>query len=129
MYEESFFSYFLFQMKQNGFLVSNKFTDKFRLLHFFSESSFKKVNERPVGRLEILVLPGIFKLIIRNTRVCNRNSTLAPQSILYLHSIFSLDMLDSLSLKMRFDKVAPQVNCNGAISAALGHCFKVNVGD
>lgn len=125
----SFFGNFFFKMKQNSFLVSNELTDKFGLFHFFSESSFKKVNEGPVGRLKILILPGIFKLIISNTSISNWNSTLTPQSILYLHSIISLDMLDPLSLEMRFYKVAPQVNCNRAISTAFWHCFEVNVGD
>ena len=76
-----------------------------------------------------MVLPRVFELVVRNAGIPNRDAALTPPSVLSFNSILSFEVFNFLSLKVGFDKIAPQINCYRSVSSAFGHHFEVNVCD
>ncbi len=74
-----------------------------------------------------MVLPRVLELVVRNAGVAYGNTTLTPPPVLSFDSLFSFEVFNFLSLKMRFDKVTSEINCGRAISSAFGHHFQVNI--
>lgn len=59
--------------------------------------------------MEILILPDLLKLVMLEAAVADRDAALTLPPVLNFNPIFPFNVLDLLSLQIKFDKIALHV--------------------
>lgn len=116
-------------MEQNCLFVCYDLADQFWLLHLFNHSSIVHIEIRPVGDFSFFVLPELFKLIIVDASISYSDPALAFPPILYLDSVFPLQVFDPVSIKWEFYEIFAKLNWNGVVGPSPRELLQKCVGN